>query len=165
MYCHKCGCEIKQKQKFCSNCGEAVLQPAVPEQKSTFTGKTMVIAGGVCLLLIVFAAIKLVGKSDEERITGTWMLIEEKYDGRQVDDNIGGQLIFEEEGLIYDEEDVLRAQFSADTIVSWNIVDADKNTLILTNNWGEQFMAEYKFEGGKLEIFDDQKTYSIWQKQ
>lgn len=165
MYCQKCGREIKQDQKFCSNCGEAILINQVPEKKSALTGKEMVIAAGICLFLVVFAVIKLMGKSDEERITGTWVLVEEMYGGREENDKIGAQLILEKEGMVYDDKDVLRTQFSADTIVSWNIVDPDKNILILINNWGEQFMAEYTFEGEGLKILDGQDTYTIWKKQ
>lgn len=98
MFCHKCGHEIKQNQKFCSNWGEAVLVNQVPEKKSALTGKTMIIAVGICLFLAAFAVIKLMGKSDEERITGTWVLTEKMYGEREENDKIGAQLILEKDG-------------------------------------------------------------------
>lgn len=119
----------------------------------------------VGLFVLLVAAVKLREKSDEERIVGTWILVEEMYGyGRLQTDKIGAQLVFGDDGLLYDEEDVLRAQFNADTIISWNKVE-DNNVLIFTNNWGERFAAEYEFNGKRLKIIAYKDVYTVWERQ
>lgn len=165
MYCGKCGCEVKQGQNFCPNCGGALGEQQVHGKKTSFSKSMIFLTIAASLFILIVAAVKLMGKSDEERIVGTWILVEEMYGrGRLQTDKIGAQLVFEGDGMLYDEKDVLRAQLDAGTLISWNKVE-DNNMLIFTNNWGEQFSAEYEFNGKKLKIIDSEDVYTVWERQ
>lgn len=163
MYCGKCGCEVKQGQKFCPNCGGALGEQQIHGEKTSFSKRMIFLAIVAGLFVLIVAAVKLIGKSDEERIVGTWILVEEMYDRLQTN-KIGAQLVFEGNGMLYDEEDVLRAQLNSGTLTSWNKVE-DNNILIFTNNWGEQFSAEYEFDGKRLNIIDSEDVYTVWERQ
>lgn len=163
MFCSKCGCELKNENSMnCPNCGATVGKGQVLVNNLFLKKNIMIIAVAAVILLIIFAATKLIGKSDEERIVGTWELVEEVYNGPRTD-KVGIQVIFREGGLIYDEEQFLRGHLDAGVIVSWDMLE-DNNILIFTNDWREQCSVKYELNGNKLKLIDG-NTYCVFKKQ
>lgn len=175
MFCKKCGHQLENENaSYCSNCGAPVKGTAasstesfVKEKMQTVSNldsrKKVFIALAIVAVIIIFATIKLSIKSDEERIVGTWIVIEEMYNGPQIS-NYGNQVIFEKEGMVLDEEQFLRQLLSAGVVVSWHVLE-NNNMLVFTNDWGEQYSADYELKGNKLKIIKSENTYCVLKKQ
>lgn len=165
MFCQKCGSEVKQGQRVCPKCGKIVrMGIQIPTIKLGAYKNIVPIAVIVVVVLILFASVKAIGKSDEERIAGTWVLVEEVY-GKPREYDIGTQIVFKEGGRFYDDEEFLRGHLDAgDTIVSWDILE-DNHILIFTNEDREQCSAKYELNGKILKIISSENVYCILKKQ
>lgn len=96
MYCLKCGNKLDEDAKFCSKCGKPVTedQPSGLIKKCLSSKKIIIIALLIALVLVIFGGVKLLTKSTEKSIVGTWICtVDEEW-----------SLTFKDNGTFYDSD-------------------------------------------------------------
>lgn len=165
MQCWKCGNEIKADVRFCPNCGEKIgdSETVSMGERGKFTWKKAVVIA-VCLLVIAFI-VKMVSKSDSERLVGTWVLVSRVSMGEERIIDEEKEVIFGEGDAIYDEDRALKGILDSYEVISWKIIR--DGTLMFTDEWLYQYTVDYELSGNTLRLIDTDKDdcYSIWKKR
>lgn len=177
MFCKKCGHQLENENaSYCSNCGAPVKGASASSTESLIkrmqavinidSRKKVFIALAIAAVIIIFAAIKLSVKSDEERIVGTWeeYLFETKYGIHTYEKNEGDKVTFGKNGKIIDADQFLGLEFGWSSypvdILSWDVED---DTLIFYIEHGDVEYVPYTVSGKKLTLyFEDERKAELY---
>lgn len=139
MYCAKCGNKIGEDAKFCGKCGEPISdgQPSGLDKKERQSKNIRIIALAVVIVLIVFGGIKLLTKSPENRLVGTWICTTDEE----------WSLTFSDDGTYYDSDSYF---LDYNSVGTWKI---PSDGVLYLKGVGNNDTWDYELKGNVLTIY------------
>lgn len=145
MYCLKCGNKMDEDARFCSKCGKPVTGRRISGliEKGLPSKNIRIIALAIVLLLVILGGVKLLTKSTEKSIVGTWVCTTDEE----------WTLTFKENGTFYDS---ISYFLYYTNVGNWEI---PSDGILYFNSDGDEDTFEFELKGNILTIYVTGSVY------